>query len=364
MQPNTDSKEGSMNLLSKHLFKETLRTTFIVILSISGLLLITGFADDAARRIDETYTIAKSISYNFKVLPSMLYEYIDVVVMLGTLITVAALNKNQELITIQLVSTSFRQLTFRLLAPAFILFPIIYFMGEWVGPDLTQQAKLERALLTGRSTPSLSGQWYRSGNEFINIDLITTDNQLVGVTTFQLDDDRSLKAAHYSQTAKFVNGTWELEDTKAINFSNEPLEFTEIEKSQWTNSFFTPSIANQLKQHSERLTLSQLFNRVKFNKQADTLTPDVERDFWNRVWFPFRYLAVLFLALSFAFGSFRQKTIGDAAFKAIVVGIAAGLLLDTAGAAIMILGINAIFATLAANLIYTGISYLYFRKQT
>ncbi|TCS41918.1 LptF/LptG family permease [Reinekea marinisedimentorum] len=352
-----------MSLINRYLLIESLKTTGIVILSICGLLLITGFADDAARRLDDSYTITKSIAYNFKVLPSMLYEYIDVVVMLGTLITVASLNKNQELTTIQLVSSSSRQLTLRLLTPALLLFPLIYYMGEWVGPKLTQEAKLERSLLTGRNAPSLSGQWYRSGNEFISIDLITTDNRLVGITTFTVSDDKTLEKVQYSQSGSFINGGWRLRHTKIIDFTGDNLEFSELKLTKWVTNFFTPSIANDLKQYSERLTILQLYNRLEFNKQANTLTPDIERDFWNRVWFPLRYLAVLFMALSFSFGSFRQKTIGDAAFKAIVIGIAAGLLLDTIGAAIMILGSNAMLATLMANTAYAGLAFNFFRKR-
>ncbi|WP_246109354.1 LptF/LptG family permease [Reinekea thalattae] len=352
-----------MKILDWYLLRQTSFMIGIVICSIAGLLLITGIADDAARRVDESYTLLKSVKYNLMMLPSFLHEYIDICVMLGTLITVASLNKNQELTSIQLISSSTANLVLRLLLPALIMLPFLYYSGQWLGPSLAQSAKLERALLTGRSTPTLSGQWFKTGNEYININLITTDNQLIGISRFTTDGEQNLLSAQYSKMASFNEDHWILENSTELNFDTRSVSRETNPQSTWQTELFTPDVVNSLKQYSDRLTLTELFKRSRFDAEAGTLTSETQRDFWNRVWYPIRYCAALLLALAFSFGSFRQKTVGDAAFKTIVIGITAGLMMDTIGAALMILQMNAIAATLLSNLLYLTGSVALLRRS-
>lgn len=338
-----------MGKLELYLLKQTSVMVAIVFLSIAGLLLVTGIADEAARKVNETYRLADAVQYKLAMLPNDTYDYIGVIVMLGTLITVASFNKHQELTTIQLSAQSALSLILRLLTPALILLPILFFTGEWIGPKLVQTAERERAELLGETSPTLRGQWYRAGNEFINVEFIGQD-ELVGISRFRLDDNHELIEANYSQQARYENGAWVLNETQSIRNINQQLSQTTTVQTQWQNALFTPELIEKLVIEPEYLSLSELAQQIMFREDAGTLTPELERTFWSRAFFPLQYLALMLIALSFSFGSFRQKTVGDAAFKALVTGVLVGLITNTASAGLMILSIPAAYAVIITYL--------------
>lgn len=341
-----------MNKLSIYLFKQTLVTTLIVLGAIAGLLLVTGIADEAARRVSETYTLKDAVIYKLSTVISEVYDYSGVIVMLGTLITVASFNKHQELTIIQLTSRSTVGLTGTLLLPALILLPVIFFAGEWVGPSLKQQAERERALLRGQKSPTLQGQWYRAGNEFINVDFISGKQELIGLTRFTFNNKGELIESVSSQRAVFSEGSWDLSNSKAIILSDNQILKRSDHQKTWSTTLFTPDVIRNLALEPSFLSLVQLYQQVSFRKEAGTLTPELQRTLWSRLFFPVQYLALLFFALFFAFGSFRQKTIGDAAFKGLVVGVIGGLLIDTVSASLMIITIPSSLSVLLANIVF------------
>ncbi|EAR07905.1 LptF/LptG family permease [Reinekea blandensis] len=352
-----------MNIQNGYLVKQTSLMVSIVLLAIAGLLFVTGIADEAARRMTDTYTLQSAVIYKFSTLSAEVYEYIGVIVMLGTLITVASFNKHQELTIIQLSAASAPALLLRLLLPALILLPIVYGIGEFAAPSWQNNAEQARALLRGEKNPTLRGQWYKANNEYVNVEFISNETELTGITRFQMNPQKQLMAASYSKRAVYSDGSWVLINTIEVKRTERGFERKTMGISSWENAVFTPELVRNLALESSNLTLPELWTQVRFRAEAGTLTPALERTLWNRVLFPLQYIGLMFVALAFAFGSFRQKTIGDAAFKALVLGVISGLLIDTLSASLMVLAMPAFAAVLVSNSLFTGLAFYLLKRR-
>ncbi len=345
-----------LSILNRYILKRTAVFITIVVLAIGGLLLVMGVADEISRRGSETYTPFDAFLYRLYSLPLEVYQFIGPMVLLGTLLSVAGMAKNSELVVIQLASRSAYGLVVRLILPGLMLLPIVYFIGEWAAPQLRLQAEVTRAMKLDRSLPTLSGQWYRDNQWVINVDLVSPDRDITGLTIFEMDDRNNLAMVTYAPTASPIDQGWKLNDVKQVAFFDDSVQHSNFETLNWQPANFNADLLSILSQRERELTLQQLWVQVRFSLEQALPDPRLELSFWSRLWFPVQYIAMLFLALVFSFGSFRQKTLGDAAFKGVALAIAVQLVTDTSGSLLMVMGLTPVLAALAPSLLFLGVT--------
>lgn len=351
-----------MGLLDRYLFKQTLFSICIVLGGIAGLLFVTSIADEAARRVNDTYTFTQAVYYVLQTLPSTVKDYISVIVMLGTLISVASLNKHQELTTIRLSAKSSAFLVLRLILPGLILLPVVFIAFEWIAPNLSEHAENTKARLLGSNTPSLTGEWYKLDNQYINIERVTSDSELLGFTRFTINND-NLTSALYSPYVKFIDEEWIANEGIEIQFSSERKTTRSLSNERLIEDRLPLDILENLTKESDELNLSDLSRQITFRERAGILQPELTLIYWNRLFFPIEYVAMLFLALAFSFGSFRRRSIGDAVFKALVVGIVSGLALSTAASALALASIAIPIATLLTKTLFLAAAIYFVSKS-
>lgn len=350
-----------MNKLDWYIIRQSTLMISLVLISIAGLLLITGIADEAARRVSDTYTLHHAIIYKVSTLPVELYEYIGVIVMLGTLIAIAGFNKNQELTIIQLTSNSAFTLIVKLILPSLILLPAIFYVGEWIGPKLYENAERTRAELLGKESTVLKGQWFKAQNEYINVQFVSED-KLIGINRFRKTENDALKVDQ-ADSASYSSSNWTLNNNQSLTISTERKTAALLGISPWENSAFSPESVQNLLIATKFLSITQYYQQVKFKQDAGTANPSFEQVFWGRLLFPIEYVGLVLVALSFSFGSFRQKSVGDAAFKTIVSGVAASLIVDSLATAQMVINLSANLATATSAIFLVLIGVTLVKRQ-
>ncbi|MCH8532892.1 MAG: LPS export ABC transporter permease LptG [Saccharospirillum sp.] len=351
------------SIINHYILKRTAIFIAIVVLAIGGLLLVMNVADEISRRGSEDYSAWDALLNELYGLPLYLYQFIGPMVLLGTLISVAGMAKSSELVIIQLASRSAAGLVLRLLLPGLILLAPIFYVGEWVAPQLRLHAEIVRADKLGRSRPTLSGEWYRDNQWIINADFISPDRVISGLTLFELDSTNQLTSVIYAQQAVPQANGWRLENARILEFATERTAQSFAEESLWFPENFNADLVSILSQRTRELTLSQLARQVRFATEQDQPNPELSLTYWNRFWFPIQYVGMLFLALAFSFGSFRQRTLGDAAFKGVALAIAIQLLTETAGSLLMVVGVPALLAALVPTGLFVGGAFWVLRRR-
>ena len=342
-------------ILSRYIISRTALFIAIVILAIGGLLLVMGFADEVSRRASDRYSPWNAFVYKALGMPAEIYTFVGPMVMLGTLIAVGGMGKNNELVIIQLVSRSAKGLVLRLILPGLLLLPVVFAIGEWLAPQLAVDADVYRAEKRRWGLPTLEGEWYRDGQWVINTEFVGPDQTIKGLTLFELDNNE-LVSAVYAQTATPNNGDWQLKDVRITEFQSDQVAYRQRSDMTWTPDNFDADLLKILALDTNKLTLGQLFTQVNFSHQQDLQQGDLSLQFWSRFWFPLEYIGMLFLALAFSMGSFRQRTLGDTAFRATALAIAAQLLIDTAGSLALVIGLMPWLATLIPHGIFVGLT--------
>ncbi|WP_108125526.1 LptF/LptG family permease [Saccharospirillum mangrovi] len=341
-----------LSILNAYIVRRTALFISIVVLAIGGLLLIMGIADELSRRASENYGVWDALIYKLSGLPSEIYQYIGPMVLLGTLISVAGMAKNNELVIVQLASTSAVALLFRLMLPGLILLPLVFCIGEWVGPQLRQQAELVRAIKLDRQLPTLSGEWYQDNQWIINVDFVSPERDIRGLTVFEMSSENDLLTVLYAPQARPINQGWELLEGRRVDFKDQQVIHSDFDRYLWQPDNFNADLLGLLSQRSYRLTLPQVWQQMQFSQQQRQVDPELALAFWNRMWFPIIYLGMLFLALIFSFGSFRQRTLGDAAFKGVALAIAIQLVTETSASLLLVVGLSAPYAALLPPMVF------------
>lgn len=345
-----------VSILNAYIIRRTALFIAIVVLAIGGLLMVMGVADELSRRASDDYGPLEASLYQLFSLPLEIYQYIGPMVLLGTLISVAGMAKNNELVIIQLASSSAYALVFRLLLPGLLLLPIIYAMGEWVAPQMRQQAEVSRSINLNRSLPTLRGEWFQDNQWIINVDFVSAEREIRGLTVFELTRDNDLISMMYAPTANPIDRGWQLHNGRRIDFTQDDVSHSEFQTMNWRPDNFNADLLSLLAQRTRELTLPQVWQQVTFSQQQRRSDPELALTFWNRVWFPVTYLGMLFLALVFSFGSFRQKTLGDAAFKGVAAAIAVQLSTETSASLLLVAGLSAPYAALLPPLIFLAVA--------
>ena len=341
-----------VSIINGYIIRRTAVFIAIVVLAIGGLLMVMGVADELSRRASDSYGPLEASLYQLLSMPLEVYQYIGPMVLLGTLISVAGMAKNNELVIIQLASSSAYGLVLRLLLPGLLLMPIIYFVGEWVAPQMRQQAEVSRAVNLNRSLPTLSGEWFQDNQWIINVDFVSPERDIRGLTVFELTTDNNLASMIYAPEASPIDRGWRLLNGRRIEFDNDQVVHSEFATLNWQPANFNADLLSLLAQRTRELTLPQVWRQVTFSQQQRRSDPELALTFWNRLWFPVTYLGMLFLALVFSFGSFRQKTLGDAAFKGVALAIAVQLATETGASLLLVAGLSAPYAALLPPLIF------------
>lgn len=342
------------HLISRYIISRTALFIGIVILAIGGLLLVMGFADEVSRRASDRYSPWNAFIYKALSTPSEIYMFVGPMVMLGTLIAVGGMGKNNELVIIQLASRSASGLVLRLILPGLLLLPLVFVVGEWVAPRLAVQADTYRAELRRWGMPTLEGQWYRDGEWMINTEFVGPDQSIKGLTLFELDQNE-LSRAIYAQTAKPVNSGWKLDDVRVTHFEQDQIRHEQHPQWLWAPAIFDADLLETLALNTSKLTLTQLYTQVAFASQQNLNQGDLPLEFWSRFWFPLEYIGMLILALAFSMGSFRQRTLGDTAFRATALAIAAQLLIDTTGSLALVLDLTPWLATFIPHGVFVAL---------
>ncbi|MDB2448830.1 LptF/LptG family permease [bacterium] len=212
--------------------------------------------------------------------------------------------------------------------------------------------EISRAMDLNRSLPTLRGQWFQDNQWIINVDFVSPEREIRGLTVFELTSDNDLAGMLYAPQAHPIEGGWQLMSGRRIDFHNEIVNHSEFETLNWQPENFNAELLSLLAQRTRELTLPQVWRQVTFSQQQRHTDPELALTFWNRLWFPITYLGMLFLALVFSFGSFRQKTLGDAAFKGVATAIAAQLATETSASLLLVAGLSAVWAALLPPLIF------------
>jgi lipopolysaccharide export system permease protein len=310
-----------MNLLSRYIGKTTILATLLIMLIFAGLLFFMGFLTELKNIGEGDYDIWQVLLYSVFSLPSKLYQFSPLCLLLGSVMGVGALSSHKELTMMRVAGFSLRQIIISVLASAGFLVLIGGILGEGAAPMLSYMAEIkkENARNGGQAVVTGNGVWFHVDNNFIHVKNVIDRHRLEGVTRYQFDEAQKLKAAYFAEQLTLKNHTWSADQVVKTAFYKDRTKSESLSASTW-DIIFNPNLLNAGLLEAEEMSLSRLYRFIHYLKQNRLQSSEYEYEFWQRVFRPLASLLMIFLALPFVIGLLNKAALGRRILFAILIG--------------------------------------------
>ena len=254
--------------------------------------------------------------------PQLIARFLPFSILLGTLITFAALSQNSEIVAMKAAGLSAHQI----LAPMFVASLAVaifsFAFNDLVVAPATAKLKVWQEVEYGpvpRDTGVKTNVWVREGQDLINAGTVTGTGNAAKLSdiSIYLRANGGLRQVIHAKQASYSNGAWQLTDATSFNVASTG------EKRFDTLSIgngITPDRFNYIKVDGDSFAFIPLMSAIDDLKAAGRRTDNLEASLWHKLSAPLSTLLMPLLAAVAAFGLARS----GALFLRAVIGMALG----------------------------------------
>ena len=319
-----------MTVLTRYLAVTLLRgwlTTFLVIASVFGLL---GFVGELDAAVGDYRAPAIGL-YTLMILPQQLISLAPVIMLLGTIIALAGLQRGGELTVISCAGVPPRQLLAAIAVPTTALMLVLWVAMEYVTPALHQRAeelRLDLRYDNAHRLPS-GGLWSKSGRRYIHLGAMTQGGQPAEIDLYQFDAQGRLQRAVRAGTANVgEDRSWEFEDVQEKRLVDNTLT-TSRRPSLAIDNLWAERELPVLSLSRDSMRLSVLLSYGGYLADNERDARQYLSTFWQRLSMPLTVAAMILLATPVSAGVGSQRGGNFGATLAIGAAIGIGFYLGS-----------------------------------
>lgn len=341
-----------MNILDRYLFRAVASATLVALLVLLLLELFISLLVELQGVGKGNYSFADAISYLLLIQPQRLYALFPMALLVGSLLGMGALASSSELTVMRAAGLSLIRLTTATLITGLILSSAVLFIGEFIAPPLKQFASQQRALAQGQSRDIRGGRgfWVRDQDYFIHVQAVLPGVRLANIHIFQLNENAELQAVTAAETAQHEQDSWVLEKVQR-SIINEQEVHAENISSITVTSAVNPQILEVLAIDPDELSVRELWMYIGYLEGNGLDAQSYRLVFWRKVLAPLSYIAMLVVAMPFAFSPQRTSGVGQRLLIGLLLGLAFFLSNYALGNVVLLYGYPAwIGATLPSSL--------------
>ena len=319
-----------MSVLTRYFAVTLLRgwlTTFLVIAAVFGLLGFIGELDAAVG----DYRAPAIALYSVMIMPQQLIGLAPVIMLLGTIIAIAGMQRDSELTVISCAGVPPSQLLAAISVPTAALMLVLWVVMEFVTPVLHQRAeelRLDKRYDNAHRLPS-GGLWSKSGRRYIHLGAMTADGQPADIDLYDFDDRGQLQGALRAATASVgPNRVWRFKDVMEKRLVDNEMETSRSEVQTIDNLWAARELpVISLSQDSMRLSVLLSYGSYLAENERDA--KQYLSAFWQRITMPLTVAAMVLLATPVSAGAGSQRGGNFGATLAIGAAIGIGFYLGS-----------------------------------
>ncbi len=325
-----------------------------VLMVILGLALLFSFIDEL-NDVDESYGLLEAFSYVLLTTPQRLFELLPMSALIGCLVGLGTLASNSELTIMRAAGVSVGRIVWAVMKPMLVLMLAGLLISEYVAPVTENIAQSNRAIAQGGGDAQSAkrGLWHREGDDFVHINAVQPDGNLLGVTRYRFAADHRLLFSSFAKRAIFADGTWALEGVTTTHFKEDRTEVVKQPSEPWAIQL-SPQLLSTAVLDPAALSITGLWDYIHYLAAQGLNNGSYWLAFWTKVLKPVVTMALVLMAISFIFGPLRSVTLGLRVFTGVLIGFVFQIAQDLLGPSSLVFG----FPPLLAVLIPTGICAL------
>ncbi len=308
--------------LHRYIATTVLMTTFIILSVVSGLYFIFTYIAEAPNIGQGVYGPMQAFTYVLLGMPGSLYLILPIVALLGSLMGLGLLASHSELIAMRAAGVSIRQIAQGVFYSSLLICGVVFFLGSYAGPELSQYATFKRAIeMQGQAVLMTSNStWLKQDNSFIFIGKVEVGGHLYHIKRYQIVNGK-LVEMDTADEAYYEHNAWTVKNITAVTFTPLGIVKQTVAETTW-QSLVGPKLLQVLVNNgqSSDLTLTNLWSFIHYRKMNGLNTAQYELSFWQLFFQPLSAIVLALLAVPFVFGPLRSSNAG----LRVIIGVAVG----------------------------------------
>ncbi|TCK19083.1 lipopolysaccharide export system permease protein [Thiogranum longum] len=317
-----------MNRLDRYIAWQLVKDWTLVWIVMSAIFSLLAIVDEL-ERIQNHYQTADVVQYILYTLPQRSMDLVPVIVLLGTILALARLNKNSEIIAMRAAGMPLTYFFRAVAVPALLLVLLLYGVSEYVSAPLYQKAETEKSLARTGRTNLLRGKglWSVNNLHFFNVRTLRHGKIPSDIYLFQFAPDGRLLNFIYAETAEpSKDREWELRDVTQKTLEDSTLKTT-FRKELATGPFWSPEELPVLPLPITGMTLTGLYGYVEYLHATNQNWQRAEQLFWQKIALPLTAGAMVLLATPIGASLRSQRSTAFGSNLAIGAGLGIGFYL-------------------------------------
>ena len=351
-----------MTILNKYLLR---RFSYGILLSAVLLLSIETFFSFTAETDDlnnGNYNFAEMIKYLILTLPGSMKELFPYALLIGALLSLGSMAADLEFVAMQNAGISVKKIINIILIQAFAISVIFYSLCDFFVPQFSKQAEQNKNFaISKRMIHEANGVWFKDGNKFIKVHEVYSNKHLRHINIYEYDLENVLKKFTSIGDAKFIDNKWSLTSIEEISFLESPMSIVKYNNKS-VDTLINQNLLDIKTQDSINLSIIDVISNISY-LDANNLDNSIQkRIFWEKLLQPFSTIIMLFLAMPFIFGKYRNNNLS----KRIVIGVLLGVTFFIISSILSnlgnVIGLLPILNVLAPNILFIYIGYYLYQK--
>jgi lipopolysaccharide export system permease protein len=313
-----------MRILDQYIRSSVIWATALVVLVLLGIESFIEFIAELPSMGVGNYDVFSVFAYVSMQMPSDLYQLFPIAGFIGSLIGLGRLASTSELIIMRAAGVSIARIAGSVVQAALLMLVVITIIGEWWAPTLQYHAvQLKENKMHRKLNPwSSEALWLHQGNVFVYIGKISSGVMVNDVSRFDFDSEDHLLSSITAEKAMLQNGVWQLKNVAMTRFTDSQSTVSHFDSLPLGLSFQPELLQTKNQLEAAQQTISQLWNNIRYRRQAGLLASELESAFWGRVLQPLTTVVMICLGAPFIFGSLRSSSMSARILLGIVVGFA------------------------------------------
>ncbi|MFT6464614.1 LPS export ABC transporter permease LptG [Halopseudomonas sp.] len=336
-----------MRKLDRYIGSTVLLNIVVVAMIILGLDLLFAFIGELDD-VEGNYSAMDALTYTLFTLPRRLYDMLPLAALVGCLIGLGTLASNSELTIMRAAGVSIMRIIGAVMKPLLVVMLAGILLGEYAAPYSENLAENRRAIAQGSDGAFQSrGLWHREGDDFLHINAVQPDGELVGVTRYRFGEERRLLEASFASRATVHSDHWLMQDVEATRFKENGNSEVSVSAEERWDVLLSAELLRVVMLEPDVLSLAAIWQYQDYLAEQGLNNSQYWLAFWKKLLQPLATLALVFVAISFVFGPLRSVTLGQRIFTGVLVGFSFQILQDLLGPSSLVFGFSPLIAVLA-----------------
>lgn len=348
-----------MNILRNYILKTVVSTTVLVVLLIAAVEMLVAFLNQLGDMNTQGYGVKQAFVFVLSFLPSLVYPLFPTIALIGCLIGLGKLASQSELIVMQASGVSKAQITLMVMYSTTVMLILVTALGEGLGPRLQHFAEhyqIQAQKKDSSMVQDRQGLWVLNNGNFIHIEKISPNGQLLSILRYQFDH-KKLRLASVAKKGNYQHGRWVFKDVTESVFSPDFIKVKHYATQNWPISL-DPDFVGIANINPNQASLPELNRYIRYLQRSGLYSKPYEFEFWKRVLRPLAALVMIGLAIPFIFGPLRTKPMGFRILIGVIIGFSFYTLNEFLGPFSLLYQIPPLLAAAVPLLIFVVIDLL------